>query len=230
MKPFQVLTATAASALILLSAPGTAAAAVQLDQFSVPETGSFSFISGTGLGYYYGYVEQSFTVGLDGDLDRIDVGVSNQGSAAGGVRFDLMDAGGGALASVQTPITDLPEHPYWNYAGLMKFDLSSAGISVASGDLLRFRLTPYDDGGAFIDGIGQSEYSGGSVTTGGDAYPYDLAFRTYVNVSAVPEPGVWALVIVGFGLAGGALRAGRRSTAAAPAAGWSRLVTRPAHT
>lgn len=30
---------------------------------------------------------------------------------------------------------------YPNYDGLVKFDLSSAGIAVANGDLLRFRLT-----------------------------------------------------------------------------------------
>lgn len=216
MKPFQTL-AAAAGALILLSAPGMAAAAVQLDQFSVPETGSISSMGSERIGQYYGYVEQSFTVGLDGDLDRIDVGVSRVDWAIGGVIFDLMDADGGALVSVQALIADLPG-TYSNYGGLMKFDLSFAGISVANGDMLRFRLTPAGDS-TYIDSIGQSEYSGGSVTTGGWGYPGDLAFRTYVNVSAVPEPGVWALMIVGFGLAGGALRAGRRSAAAAPAAG-----------
>lgn len=216
MKPFQARAAAIATALFLLSAPGTAAAAVQLDQFNVPETGFFGAIFGAGFG---SPIEQSFTVGLDGHLDSVDVGLMELFTGSGGVRFDLIDAGGGVLASVQKPAADLPDS-YFHYDALPKFDLTYAGISVASGDLLRFRLTPYGDSTTAINFIGQSAYGGGSLSTGGLNFPAsDLAFRTYVDVSAVPEPGVWALMIVGFGLAGGALRLGRRSAAGALAAG-----------
>lgn len=39
----------------------------------------------------------------------------------------------------------------------------------------------------------------------------EIAFASATPVSGVPEPGTWALMIAGFGLAGGALRARRRA-------------------
>ena len=39
--------------------------------------------------------------------------------------------------------------------------------------------------------------------------------RAYIVAGAIPEPGAWALMILGFGAAGTALRANRRRVAAA---------------
>lgn len=38
----------------------------------------------------------------------------------------------------------------------------------------------------------------------------DRGFRTYVDVTAVPEPATWTMMTGGFGMVGGAIRAGRR--------------------
>ena len=57
------------------------------------------------------------------------------------------------------------------------------------------------------DGVARSI----AFTSGG---PYTLAIDdiTIVNgLSAVPEPGAWALMIAGFGLAGATLRRQRRA-------------------
>ncbi|QTD57656.1 PEPxxWA-CTERM sorting domain-containing protein [Parasphingorhabdus cellanae] len=46
----------------------------------------------------------------------------------------------------------------------------------------------------------------------------DFAFNTNnINVSAVPEPATWGMMIFGFGMVGGALRRRRKSVTAKPA-------------
>jgi PEP-CTERM motif len=119
------------------------------------------------------------------------------------------------------------------------FDLSSYGYAVQPGQRFSFDLL-YQAGqnaSAFI-GIGTFEgavppapppitkyvdYSGGSIFMYRDDGPApipvsrDIAFRTTVNVAApvVPEPGTWAMMIVGFGMVGASIRRTSRQTAVA---------------
>ena len=114
--------------------------------------------------------------------------------------------------------------------GVFNFDTSGLGLSFNAGDQFVLALQAPDDGsGVFGWAAGTStdapgvpfnpanfifnNYAGGnafrSITpvNGPDA-PFrshvDLGFRTYVN--SVPEPATWAMMIVGFGMVGGAMR------------------------
>lgn len=103
----------------------------------------------------------------------------------------------------------------WNYAtdDLPELNLDPAGYFVNS---VFFQLSPIDlpdDGMA--SGMETVDLALGDVfgfyvssldTQGG------RGSLTISLVSAVPEPGTWAMMIVGFGMVGGALRYRRRST------------------
>jgi len=76
-----------------------------------------------------------------------------------------------------------------------------AGGTVGGGVVGVFRGNPYPNGELFLRDAG----SGGQYQT----YSSDTTFRTYTfveNTGAIPEPATWALLIGGFGLAGGMLR------------------------
>jgi hypothetical protein len=98
--------------------------------------------------------------------------------------------------------------------GYFCFDIDP-GIAIAGLDELKFDIT-VTGGGAFdystaphlkIDWSGSSD----SDTHIGDLYSHDLGVGT-----GVPEPATWAMMLVGAGLIGGALRM-RRKTAIATA-------------
>jgi hypothetical protein len=202
------------------------AAAVVLDQASVPESGkAFDFAAGGYTLNDYGY-GQSFTVGVDGVLDHVDVGVFTQGGAsANPLTFKLLDDNGALLFS-QTfspaPVAAL-SIASTDWADLLSVSVRSAAIQVTAGQKLRW--------GAFSSGPSASysllsqvnndriSYAGGDALIfafgpGGFPFPTaDMAFRTYVE-TAVPEPSAWALTILGFAGAGGALRHRRRMAAA----------------
>lgn len=114
--------------------------------------------------------------------------------------------------------------------GIVNFDLSALGISFNTGDQFVIGLrNPAPFSGVFGWAAGTStdvpgvpfnvanftpiNYAGGNAYRGINPYlggnptyvPHvDLGFRTYVN--SVPEPATWAMMIVGFGLVGGAMR------------------------
>jgi hypothetical protein len=69
-----------------------------------------------------------------------------------------------------------------------------------------------DDRNAYgIAGDTNNPYANGNVYANsgfGNFSGFDYAFRTYADdaTGAVPEPATWAMMIMGFGLVGGAMR------------------------
>lgn len=197
----------------------TAAHAVPiLDQASIPETGAIPLPNeGFGPGGI-AVLSQTFTAGLSGTLTRIDL-------ALVGSPFERAD--GGFTVSLRTPASVELFSAYLDYStppnvfgaswtDIPSFDLSAAAIAVAVGQQFWIVVSAdavqdpsgvswlHGAGGAplsYAGGAGYVSFFGGPPTATGR----DMGFRTYVD-TAVPEPATWALMLAGFGLAGGALR------------------------
>jgi hypothetical protein len=228
MKCFSAFAAAVACGLLALGAP--AEAAVQLDQYSMPESGVVAGSGGAGGGgvsetYRLG---QTFTVGLDGTLEAIDLGMFRYlDGATSGFTFDLYGDGAAPLISGAVSGADIPAFflHTTDWSSALRLDLSAARLHVQAGEQLSLMIArdaaPAVTGPSWlfiVDGRWIT-YAGGNaiVETGGVAEPQseDFAFRTYVDTAiAAPEPATWALLIAGFGLAGSALR---RRAATAPA-------------
>ena len=126
-----------------------------------------------------------------------------------------------------------------NLEAFVNFDTSAFAYRVATGQMFSIlvELVPLNQTGSFsftiANTFGQVQNPDGSfrtVTEGanygrGGLYQlsatgapftlqHDIGFRSYVDVAAVPEPATWAMLILGFGLTGAALR-GRREVALA---------------
>ncbi|MEM6552740.1 MAG: PEP-CTERM sorting domain-containing protein [Planctomycetota bacterium] len=192
----------------LISAPSVFATVVLDQAFDARATGvdgSTSIQAGQ-------IVYQTFTVGVTGTLDSIDLQVlqSSQGVPAGDLVVDILGTTGGTpdlsnvLGSGSVVGTTLPP-PSFDDGQFTNIDLSAAGIDVTVGEVLAFRVRPELAGDFFSlvdrDGL-PPDYAGGSLyITRGIADPpnfaidSDAGFRTYVTV--IPEPTSAALL--GFG-------------------------------
>lgn len=170
---------------------------------------------------------QSFKAGLTGKLDEIDVGLF--GPAPIGFTFDLYDSAlgtGPVLFSEHFAGSGMPPLPaigVTTWDDLLKINVLSGNVHVVPGQVLSFALTP-DAGGpppwvGYLDSVGGANgspidnfYAPGAVLfndiaglgTFPDSRGVSGAFRTYV--AAVPEPAAWALMLIGFSLAGATIR------------------------
>jgi|GEM_PF-2986820 hypothetical protein len=112
------------------------------------------------------------------------------------------------------------------------FPLADLNFQVTTGtkfSVMMEAFGPPDGAGLFVMGnvpgldannrpiFQYNQYAGGELyySVNGGAFrvmPGDIGFRTYVDEAAggVPEAATWALMLVGFGLAGAALRGERR--------------------
>lgn len=196
---------------------GAAQAAAQLDQATIPETGQIFTIGGGGTALSEGYVlAQEFTVGLTGELTRIDLAVfgNNFDSTDGGYTVSVERTPGVALSSAHFDFADLVDPFLEDWSQAPSMDLSLANLDVAAGETLRIVLAV--DPGKYAhfagwwsdaDNVQFSYASGLAYTNGSPLQNLDFGFRTYVDTSAaVPEPATWAIAILGFGLAGAELR------------------------
>ncbi len=212
-----VLAALSAS-LALAATP--AAAAVELDQASVPETGPYTWQSyGVFLRDGTRAFEQTFTVGKAGRLTRIEMAIFDNPALSydGDIILELFTSPVNfslgfptPLATQTIPMAGRPESYNISLSQLTVFDVSSFNIRVNVGDVLAVSArgaaggsilsatTPYAGGTRYVSDFWSSPSS--LLAT-----DLDMAFRTYVD-TAVPEPATWALMIGGFGIAGAALR------------------------
>lgn len=207
-------------AALSLAAATPAAAAVVLDQATIPESGHVEF-NGVGWSVSTLALAQSFTVGVSGLLDHVALGVEIwPSSPAGDFQFQILNSSNHVLYSETVSAASLPHLAFtgldWDQTYVT--DVRSADIHVSVGEHYLLKVFAGPGGGA----IWRASNSDGVISyAGGQAYEYDIpgfpnpfeignefAFRTYVDTGpgAVPEPQTWAMLVLGFGFAGWSLR------------------------
>jgi hypothetical protein len=189
--------------LAVLLSPVAANADLILDQSF--ETGPISIAARVGTLSSTVYdVFQSFTVGITGQLDSIDIFVDFDGVPTENMIVEILlgsnPAGTALISSVLAPAS-IPSNP-----SFISVDLSAAAFGVVAGDFLGFRLSSLQNFTGNLNeyrawGNPSGGYAGGAGTHVRNGVPQDRAwdfyFRTYVNTVSVPEPGTLALFGIG---------------------------------
>lgn len=170
---------------------------------------------------------QTFTVGLTGQLTRVDVKIrkeENPPLSPGPISpllLDIRPTASGAPQEADSPVlasASIAPATIPTVLGFVSIDLSP--IAVNAGDVLAIALlvSPGETGSFRWAGTSTDAYGGGRFFARNAAPPADvfapfgsdLVFRTFVDTATVPEPAT--LTIFGIGLTGlGLLRRRRRS-------------------
>ncbi|MEM6554207.1 MAG: PEP-CTERM sorting domain-containing protein, partial [Planctomycetota bacterium] len=159
-------------------------------------------------------VQQTFTVGVGGTLDSIELQVQqSEGNFPGDVPnqdlvVSILATNAGLpdftqnLGSVGLPVSSIPAFDNFTTAPFTAFDVSGLGIAVSPGDVLAIELSSTTTTGSYL--VWDSEvdnYADGISTTLGvfdgffTQFPgRDLGFRTNV---LIPEPASLALLGLG---------------------------------
>ena len=193
-----------------------------LDQESYREIGGFTY---NAVGIYRDDTDvrtaQTFTVGLDGLLDSVDIRVFHL-SGNNPLEVHILPTTGSyyakpvydfaqSLAVVTISASEIPGHPFYGtgeeYAPFVHVDFRDCGICVSEGDQLAIGLRSTNGKYGWICGGGGSVYNtypqGKGYNTYDTPYPdshkgewhgsaYDTQFRTYVNI---PEPSSAVLIL-----------------------------------
>jgi len=186
--------------------------------------------SNTTIGATYASVGQVFTVGQSGKLAGVEFNVLKNEDTIGDLTFGIrpLTPGGApeALATSALASTTINNGDIGVYAlppqswTSIYVDLSSANIMVSAGDMLSFILSSVGAQRFYVQTDYNSAYAGGArwtqtaangIFTGG-ATGADLAFKTYVDISPVPLPAAFPLMLGGLALFGVAARR-RKQTA-----------------
>lgn len=199
-----------------------------------PQAGRIAMTVGSRNAIVNARAYQTITAGKSGVLSGIELqGPFAVGTNANQVwmRMSLWD---GAQPEIDPIVADLAQ-PLASFAlGSLNtqatafFDLSVLGYAVNPGktfSILMEAFGPPDGAGLFVIGnvpgldangrpvFQYNQYAGGALyysVNGGTFAPLagDVGFRTYVDeaTGGVPEPSSWAMLLVGFGVAGTALR------------------------
>ncbi len=164
---------------------------------------------------------QTFTVGVAGTLDRIDVlmfRLDGFFDPTGNPVMRVFDTAGGLPTETPLALLSIAENNVpLNVAGMVSFDVSAFAIAVNPGDVLAFSITAASGSGPYFLPTDQGqaiEYNGGAAMAKFGNNPWQLispnqdhGFQTFVN--AVPEPSVISFAYL-FGLM---LTLGRRRLA-----------------
>lgn len=217
---------TAFALAFLLAATAADASSVDVDILyqKAPENEWLS--SGFGRATW---ISQSFTSGVSGSLDKIDLQIYAFGSENLRFRLGSGEAIEGTYAELLTfdiLAADVP----MAQGGLLSLDLSGYGLQLQQGSLYSVILSSTQTGGGAQFGwiIGERApdgeefanpaYAGGQAFGSSDQGQtwsirgVDRPLRTWMT-AAVPEPASWAMLIAGFGLVGSAVRRQRAVTA-----------------
>jgi hypothetical protein len=197
------------AAVVFVGGSGqSASAGLVLDQINDPgnAAGSLSFFTGQDF-------VQTFTAGLTGKLDEIDVRIGNPAGATDPVILELWTFSGTTLSSQIGGDHSLPASSVPSTPAFVTFDLSASAPSIVAGDQLAILLkTDASSALAFRWQESQnSAYAGGGglFSTNGstlvsffpDPTLVDFGFKTFVDSDArvVPEPSslVLASILVG---------------------------------
>jgi hypothetical protein len=161
-------------------------------------------------------VAQSFTVGLDGFFDFVEVQVMrSEPSTVGNVTLSIVEVNGGVLgaelASLTRAITD-----FSTVSAFLLFDF--ADFAVEAGDTLAIRMVSDTAGGPNCTPACWTGDSPGGFD-GGTGYAFDLpnvrdfGFRTFIeveDVAEVPEPSALGLIFAALAGLAFATRRGAR--------------------
>ena len=203
----------AISALGGLAISGQAVAATVIDQIQTSHPSTVALISSGGLA-------QSFQQAA-GDIAGAGIFLSANGLGPAAIAISLWDAlptdGGTQLAAANDT----------TYANSHWFDVFWTPVAIAANHTYYLVITQAFTTNYGVAGDFSNPYSRGNAFANGYADPaaLDYAFRTYSDPSyvppvaaaapGVPEPAGWALMILGLGTAGAALRRRRATPAAA---------------
>lgn len=145
--------------------------------------------------------------------------------AAQGFEFYAINGGIGANVSNGAAWTLRDSFSGFNGDGSSFYSFNIADFSVAANSTIGFYLTSTGDGtiryrnGNAVGDIRATDGSLSILTGYGKDYPFSATFapRDYVGsityrlgTGAVPEPATWTMLILGFGVAGTAMRARRK--------------------
>ena len=189
-------------------APIAMASVSVVDQSYVPSLGSGTGNLSAGFGSINPSQEraQSFTVGLSGDLVRVEVYIHRFSGTSGNLVADIrpVDASGHptntSLANAVVAGTDIPTFP--DPVVFFPLDFSGTPIAVHAGDHLAVALHGTagditftwigDTPGAYTGGAGQERVIGNHSWISEFSGTEDLGFRTFVNI---PEPAAGVLAL-----------------------------------
>lgn len=165
-------------------------------------------------------IYDTFDLASDATINSVTFAIDTRFSPGGSTNvgfFNLNGAlPGAAIANFTVAAADyLLADTQTDFIKLVTFDIGALALGAGSYD-----ISFYNPNGlgvpAYADAGGKL-YHQGNFFQPSQFYAGRSAGFTLGGVSAVPEPGAWAMMIVGFGLAGGAIRATRRSALLSPA-------------
>ncbi|WP_419807938.1 choice-of-anchor C family protein [Sphingomonas sp.] len=176
--------------------------------------GSFTTLNG-GSTVITGWTVTGNSVDYIGDYWNADTGSRS---------IDLNGNGQGGIQQTFSTIAGRSYTVGFSLAGNPDGAPATKTVSTIASDGGASQIYTFDSSGSTRSNMGWLPYtysflaSGGSTTlsfASGDTGSYGAALDSVsVSLSAVPEPATWALMILGFGLTGGAMRR-RRATSVA---------------
>ncbi|OYU14627.1 MAG: hypothetical protein CFE37_09835 [Alphaproteobacteria bacterium PA4] len=196
-----------------LAGPVAAAAVVDQAQLQFSTGIPFGYVSGSYVSN--ANIGQSYTAGIKGKLDSISMycnGICSIDQLGNTLTLDLYK-GGNLLSTATLNTTNGEADTTKPGYSILRFSFANAGIAQLVGQSYTFVL-------GTVTGPGDIKERGtmafdGNAYLGGAALPdsfygntpgRDLMFKTEVMAGSVPEPASWALLIMGFGLTGAAMR------------------------